>query len=460
MSTELEREIRAAFADVVPRESDPTLATSIRAGLKEPAPPRSRQWPVLSRWVALAVIVALVVLLIPQIGRLRDAGPSTKPGQVVGATSSASPSSEATASPAATATNQFPAHPAMFGDLAGYQFRLVSDTVGWVATGSALYRTSDDGHTWSDVPLPPGAKGSAFPMLDFVDADTVILAYGSSPLTIASTHDAGASWVQASVDFAQPDGSFGPMLTFRTALVGSATFEDLATGERLTVYHTNDGGQTWSGPIVATMPDGGSKALPVGGSSSVLSFNVGKADNKPFDDRLWLSTDGGATWPARSFPSDSTMPAGTLKDVWGTPWMGDDGTLVVPISDIDHDTLYASADNGHSWRLLKVLPFSRYGWDAQLLSATTAIIAARDGSAIWSTVDGGSTWREILGPTVANRGLGTSFISRDRGWATHSCGSRESWQTPAPDPLCDGTGLKSMLLTTSDGGHTWTPVGQ
>jgi photosystem II stability/assembly factor-like uncharacterized protein len=35
-----------------------------------------------------------------------------------------------------------------------------------------------------------------------------------------------------------------------------------------------------------------------------------------------------------------------------------------------------------------------------------------------------------------------------------------SWVTPAPDPLCDGTGLTSMLLTTSDGGHTWTPIGQ
>jgi photosystem II stability/assembly factor-like uncharacterized protein len=449
MSTELEREIRAAFADVVPREADPTLATSIHVGLKEPAPPRPRPWPVLGRWVALAVIVALVAVLIPQIDRLRNARPSANPG-VVGASASASPSSSATASPAP---------PAMFGALATYRFRLVSDTVGWVATDSALYRTSDDGRTWTNVPLPTGAQHQPLTMLDFMDADTVVLAYGSSPVTIASTHDAGASWVQASTDLANPDGAFGPILTFRTALVGSATFEDAATGEQLTVYHTNDGGATWTGPTVTTLPDGGSKAVPVGGSSSVLSFSVGQADNKPFDDRLWLSTDGGATWPGRSFPTDATMPAGTLKDVWGTPWMGDDGTLVVPISDIDHDTLYASDDNAHSWRLLKVLPFSRYGWEAQLLSASTAVIVAADGSMIWSTVDGGITWREIEGQTVANTGLSTSFISSDRGWAKHSCGPRESWLTPAPDPLCDGTGLKSMLLTTSDGGHTWTPIG-
>jgi hypothetical protein len=86
-------------------------------------------------------------------------------------------------------------------------------------------------------------------------------------------------------------------------------------------------------------------------------------------------------------------------------------------------------------------------------------MVAPDGSAIWSTVDG-STWREIVGATVANRGLSTSFISPDHGWAEHSCGPVRSWVTPAPDPLCDGTGLKSMLLTTSDGGHTWTPIGQ
>ncbi|MFI5262334.1 MAG: hypothetical protein ACHQZR_07265, partial [Candidatus Limnocylindrales bacterium] len=122
MSTELEREIRAAFADVVPRDADPTLATSIRVGLKEPAPPRSHQWPVLGRWVALAVIVALVALLLPQIGRLRNSGPSANPG-VVGASASASPSGQATAYPTATPSNQSPAHPAMFGDLTGYQFR-------------------------------------------------------------------------------------------------------------------------------------------------------------------------------------------------------------------------------------------------------------------------------------------------------------------------------------------------
>ena len=201
------------------------------------------------------------------------------------------------------------------------------------------------------------------------------------------------------------------------------------------------------------------KLSPVLGSS-VLTFSVGKADNQPFDDRLWLSTDGGATWPARSFPTDATMPAGTLKNVFGTPWVQDDGTLVVPISDIDHETLYASDDNGHSWRLMKVLPYTHYGWDAQLLSATTAVIVAADGSAIWSTVDGGSTWREITGATVANGGISTSFISPDHGWAKHTCGPGRSWVSPAPDALCDGTGLKSMLLTTSDGGHTWTPIGQ
>lgn len=456
MSTELEREIRAAFADVVPREADPTLATSIRVGLKELARPRPRQWPVLGRLVALAGIVALVVLLIPQIGQLREAGPSTNPGPVVGASLSAGPSARATASPTPNPSNQLPGHEGMFGDLVSYRFRLVSDTVGWVATGAALYRTNDAGHTWSDVPLPTGVKPDAAVLM--LDTDTVVLAYGTSPVTIAITHDAGSSWVQASID--DPLGAY-PVLTFRTPAVGNATFYDVtdATLARLRIYHTTDGGRTWTGPVVSTLPDGGAKLSPVLGSS-VLSFSVGKADNKPSDDRLWLSTDGGVTWPARSFPTDATMPAGTQKNVFGTPWVQDDGTLVVPISDGNHETLYASDDNGHSWRLMKVLPYTDDGWDAQVLSATTAVIVAADGSAIWSTVDGGSTWREITGATVANGGISTSFISPDHGWAKHTCGPGRSWVSPAPDALCDGTGLKSMLLTTSDGGHTWTPIGQ
>ena len=281
MSTELEREIRAAFADVVPREADPTLATSIRVGLKELARPRPVQWPVLGRSLAPVGIVALVALLVPQIGRLREAGPSTNPGQVVGASLSASPSERATASPTPNPSNQSPSHTGMFGDLDNYQFRLVSDTVGWVATDSALYRTSDAGHTWSDVPLPTGVKPD-FAVFTPVDADTVVFAYGTSPVTIASTHDAGASWVQASID--DPLVAF-PVLTFRTPAVGNATFYDVtdATLGRLRIYHTTDGGRTWTGPVVSTMPDGGGKLSPSVLGSSVLSFTVGKADDKPFD---------------------------------------------------------------------------------------------------------------------------------------------------------------------------------
>ena len=232
------------------------------------------------------------------------------------------------------------------------------DTVGWVATGSALYRTSDAGHTWSDVPLPTGVKPDAAVSLD---ADTVVFAYGTSPVTIASTHDAGASWVQASID--DPLGAY-PVLTFRTPAVGNATFYDVtdATLGRLRIYHTTDGGRTWTGPVVSTMPDGGAKLSPVLGSS-VLSFSVGKADNQAVSTIASGCRRTGARRGrhARSQPTPP-CPTGTLKDVFGIPWVQDDGTLVVPISDIDHDNLYASDDNGHSWRLIKVLPNIHYGW--------------------------------------------------------------------------------------------------
>ena len=192
MSTELEREIRAAFADVVPREADPTLATSIRVGLKAPAPPHSRPWPVLGRWVALAVVVALVAILIPQIGRLRDSGPSG----IVGASSSASPSASATtARPSATPSTGLVAYPVSdclenvvlrcttalwLAAADGRDAHVIQGTsvVGWSADGSRLVLENTN------------AVGGAVSLL-LADPTGVVLATIEVPCTYPSTDAKG-----------------------------------------------------------------------------------------------------------------------------------------------------------------------------------------------------------------------------------------------------------------------------
>src|SRR5258706_11761751 len=96
---------------------------------------------------------------------------------------------------------------------------LFSDDVGWVATATSVYRTTDDGRTWVD--LTPQHVGPLAANL-VVDAATAIVASGESPnVSIAATHDAGATWTTSTVN-----GGAYPFLLFSSTTDGTLTFFD------------------------------------------------------------------------------------------------------------------------------------------------------------------------------------------------------------------------------------------
>lgn len=464
MTTELEHEIRAAFAEVVPAGADPALATSIRARLTETPVVRRGPASIVGWLAAAAVIVAVVVVAVPLLGRSSQAGPSSNPGQVIGGSPSAGPSTgpaasahpSATASPASAtlAPEAIAVQKQLFGDVAGSTFRLINDDVGWVAAGRTLYRTADGGRTWTDSRVPsPGVTdpeyGETGSAISIVDADTAYVGYSEG--TLVGTHDAGRSW--STVRVYEHQHAVG--LSFLTPMSGSATFPS-GLGY-IHVRWTDDGGRTWAGPYLTALPDGQSKTNPISGN--VVSLNVGKADGKPFNDHLWLSTDGGRTWPERTFPIDSVAPAGTLKWLIGTPWVEDGGRIILPIAvDGGQNAIYQSSDDGKTWGRIRDWPQPDLAdFRFQALSGTEWVLTTIDGSDTWSTTNGGADWREVRG-TETQQELSTSWASVDHGWGLHVC-SADPAIPPSPDPYCDGNPLKSVLLETIDGGATWTPIG-
>ncbi len=119
--------------------------------------------------------------------------------------------------------------------------------------------------------------------------------------------------------------------------------------------------------------------------------------------------------------------------------------------------IYESRDDGQTWRFVKGV---RMPSEVDLLSATTWILVAQDGSEVWSTVDGGDSWRRVIGTTRLWL-QPSSFSSPDHGWAMHPCPNENGGSVvPGPDRFCDGTGLKQVFLTTTDGGRTWTQLGE
>jgi photosystem II stability/assembly factor-like uncharacterized protein len=396
-----------------------------------------------SALVAAAVLVtALLVGGAIAVGsgvvRLTSVVPPSPTGTLT-TTPSQSPA-EGSPSPAISpkpSLTTFPGLPTQRRDL-----RLVSDRVAWLATDSAIYRSDDTGRTWTDVRHTGIATTS---VTAFVDADTMYALSGSSPATIAATHDGGVSWVETTLDLGAVNG--GPVFSFRSPLVGFATFFDPGGGNELAVYATADGGQTWTGPKngqVAQMVAGGDKLNdPLGG---FFWQRAGKVDNQPFDDRFFLSADGAASWVEYRFPTGPLAPKDTLKEF--VDIVQDDGgpiTMAILVNGGD-GAVYESTDDPATWRLVRTLP----GPDVQLLSSTTWVVASSHGE-FRSTVDAGAHWRTRATSTPF-REL-PRFATPDTAWVTVTCNPDSILPQ---DAHCDGRTKESMLIVTSDGGATWT----
>ena len=329
-------------------------------------------------------------------------------------------------------------------------FLLAADRIGWAATDTGLYRTEDGGQTWIDV-RPEGWTASAANAL--VDANTAYLASDSLPMTMAATHDGGRSWSTATIDDRRI-GS-GPMLSFQTPMKGFATFTDRRGEPRLRVYATVDGGRTWTGPRLGRIPTiEASLGKMQGPSGGILYMVSGKYDNRPFNNRFLMSMDGGATWKTRPFPLGGPSPRRAQK------WIGQirleaDGALQIAILADDRGSVWRSPADGATWQLVKALPRDVEVSGGDFFTPTTWVFELADGTGFRSTVDAGAHWRITKTKNDIRIAADTkTFASPDVGWAFDVC--RSSFGRPGD---CAG-GVEKALVSTSDGGRTWSRLGQ
>jgi photosystem II stability/assembly factor-like uncharacterized protein len=457
---------RAGSAAPIDLVSD--IVTSIRTASQRRSGPRplvglSRRGRLLL--VAATLTVAGGSAALMGSGLVWPTQPTPSPAPTASGEPSVNPSLAPSGSPPSDA---FAAFPGLFGDVDPYQYRLVSETVGWVAmanlngsTPAALYRTEDAGRTWTSVPLPEGgtfAAGRAGVAL--VDADTVVAVFGKSPtLRIVATHDGGASWTTATIGDPILSTGTGPALWFRSPTIGTATFQDGDLKPRLAAFATTDGGVTWGERRDGTVPGEpfpfklGVEARP--GPHGFLSVDWSEPAGT-----LIASIDGGATWRRLGRPWSST--GSTAGDPIGTPWIGDDGHIAFAAaveSKTDskrHDALFESTDDGRTWRTVREWPLGTLE-DAQPWSATEWMLIGHDHAAFWSTTDGGNSWRDVTGQPLASPTWTYTFGSPDVGWSLYRC----AFVRERPDPYCGSnpSGL-SVLIVTRDGGRTWTPIGE
>ena len=159
------------------------------------------------------------------------------------------------------------------------------------------------------------------------------------------------------------------------------------------VLTTADGGETWR---EVTPPEDPALLFEVGGfySAGPRAWVIYLGT-----DRVWRTTDGGATWIA----SEAGYP------------MGQYSTLE-----------FTGPEQG--WMLQEV----ESGMGSQLV-------------ALFRTTDGGDTWQEIIDPYDSEdlqscRKTGISFFGMETGWTTYNC---------------DGTYLEAFLDVSRDAGESW-----
>jgi hypothetical protein len=382
--------------------------------------------------VAAAALVALAVAGAMLVG-------GVLPNSVV-----PSPTPRVTELPSATAhvvaPTRSPAPPPIAGMVADWrQVFAASDSVAWVVSSSAAYRTDDLGATWRDVTPPSFGPGFFWP-LTIVDADTAYAAPFGTSATIYFTHNGGLDWVASDVDRGPLGGP--PTVSFSTPMAGTATFSDGTDAEpnRLFVFTTSDGGTTWARSGSGAIPpltDGIPKLQgPKGG---YMWQSAGKSDTHPFNNRFFLSADGGVTWSQDTFPISAISPRNALKEILDIVPEADGHFLVAFSADGSNGDfgIYESTDDPAAWRLVYHVPDT--GFSLQFLTPTTWMLVST--TEIRSTVDAGAHWTSTR-PDILP-GL----------WHVHFSTTRTGWAR------IGGTADPNWLAVTTDGGATWRGVG-
>jgi photosystem II stability/assembly factor-like uncharacterized protein len=328
---------------------------------------------------------------------------------------------------------------------------MIDLTTGWALSEHAVLRTTDGGLQWKNV-TPPNTLLTRESIAEFLTASLTWVATSQANGTttqVLRTTDGGQTWQQSIVQ-----ATFLRQITFIDSQHGWILSGWGATGgaaEAVSVFRTSDSGKTWrnvSSALPASTDTPPPGHLPFGGQKSGIHFlNVSTGwitGTVVVNDLAWLyvSHDGGSTWYQQSLSLPPGVPSAQLSLISPTFFSVTDGILPVIFSDgvtgrgIATD-IYVTHDEGTTWKSTTPLPLAavaidfvdrQHGW-------------ATDGMIVYRTSDGGQQWIKLSPGATFKQVTSLDFVSSTLGWAIGGQGKNSS-----------------LLLKTTDGGQTWTPI--
>jgi photosystem II stability/assembly factor-like uncharacterized protein len=337
---------------------------------------------------------------------------------------------------------------AMAGPLEGVQaFKRLSAPMGWAADSGTLFWTNDAGQHWENR-TPPGAN-QLIANVFFLDAAAgwALLARADDDaqlqFDVAATEDAGQTWVISHVEIPN-------RIADEFSGQGSLFFLDrqhgwidlsIASGSAFRpgkMLMTDDGGATWKESVGEP---------GVAGSFCFFSLRDGVLSGGPANTEFYVTHDGSTSWQRISLNAAQAVPPDFAT--YGAPACnGQHGSLPVTYSGPEgtHSDLilYETENAGHEFqpdRVLRDLEETAPGQeittalgDSQLI---TLSVADKFILRLTAVPKSGNQLTEISQVGGAPFSIvSASFSDVSRGWVLTSFG----------------------LLSTSDGGVTWSDV--
>src|SRR5437899_7414612 len=264
--------------------------------------------------------------------------------------------------------------------------------------GGTLYRSSDGGNTWSEVPALDGV--SVFD-IEFAPAPDGITYLGTQDSVRKST-DGGLSWVTLNLGIGANDQVFDVALDPSDSSIIWAGIADASGSQPVYVMRSTDGGVTWIDRTPPHAPlSGRATAVDPNDSNTVIAVFGGDFGGG----EVWVTTDGGDSWTDRS----AGLPGNPLNAVVydGTRLLVGGGLLFGS----QFVGLYESPDLGVTWTPLHdgtwpVLVVEDIAVDS---NDAARIFVAIDGGGVNRTTDGGATWQIGIGGSQALAGRSIRF---------------------------------------------------
>jgi photosystem II stability/assembly factor-like uncharacterized protein len=287
-----------------------------------------------------------------------------------------------------------------------------SETLYSALEGEGVYKSADDGRTWTKV-LDIGWLGRDVTVL-LVDQQNGDLYAGTDGAGILKSTDGGAQWTFDSEGLEN--------LEIRCLVIDASASGKLYAATAAGVFTSSDAGGLW------TKASDGLGDRPI----EALTLDPGQTGvlYAATDDGVFKTVDGGAHW-ARS---NEGLGQSKVKAFLVDPF--DSQTVYAGTSG---DGVYKSTDSGETW--LPVIDGLGSGLIRALAASPTpgTVFAGTIGSGVEKTMNGGTTW------SGGNGGVALPVIL--------AIGLSDE----APGLVYAGTGDIGVLKST-DGGRTWKAV--